>query len=315
MKPILNNCKQWSLYGFNDQSIGFINSLYSKEPYPVFEHNKYHILSYLKFNNELFAVENKYWKSILISQESKNKLFTPMIVNVSEFINDLKTSNIESLEIINVSQEWIKNNFAELKNNFNKVDLISRSKEEAVYDLDVLSELSGSQFAKLRNTKNKLITNQKLIFKKLNTQEDLEQAKELINIWNLIQGYKYSKDKKEKEKYVLECLVSESVNDKNLIVEMGFVEGKPLCIVVYFLSPTHDKWSEIYMVKGINRTSDQGLHGISDAAYLHVFNELKKMGAKYANDGELGSEEGTRNHKLRFQPCMFLQSFDLNIHL
>jgi hypothetical protein len=53
--------------------------------------------------------------------------------------------------------------------------------------------------------------------------------------------------------------------------------------------------------------------GASDATYCHVFLKAHAMRMTRLNDGDLGTERGTRNHKLQFQPVAFLQSFDILI--
>jgi len=99
----------------------------------------------------------------------------------------------------------------------------------------------------------------------------------------------------------------------NLTLEIASVCGKDLGLLVYFLIPEHPGWGEIYMVKGINRSEDGGVHGVSDACYLHIFDSLKQLNCLYVNDGELGTESGTREHKLRFKPIFYLKSYDLEV--
>jgi len=55
------------------------------------------------------------------------------------------------------------------------------------------------------------------------------------------------------------------------------------------------------------------MRGVSDATYCYCFEKSQKMGIKYLNDGELGTEIGTREHKLHFKPSTFLKSFDVDI--
>ena len=56
-----------------------------------------------------------------------------------------------------------------------------------------------------------------------------------------------------------------------------------------------------------------GWRGILAGVGSSLINEFKNMGCIKMNDGELGSEIGTREHKLRFKPIAFLKSFDLDI--
>lgn len=310
MKP--NNF--WKLTKFDKKNINFIKELYLEEKYPIFEHNFYHIFGYLGFKKELYAINKKNWSSIIFYDKKEVYLFTPVIRNLKFFISDIK-KEFKYINIINVSKDWLNKNHIKLESLVRRIDIQTRSKEEAIYDLNLLNELPGSHFAKLRNINKKLLLNEELVFKKIKSEKDLKKAKRLISKWNKVQGFKYIKNKESKEKFLLEKVNHYCKNDKNLRVEMGIVKNKVLSLVIYFISPTHSQWSEIYMIKGINRSEDQGVHGVSDASYLHVFKQLKLMGANYVNDGELGYEEGTRLHKLRFKPIKFLQSFDLKIEL
>jgi hypothetical protein len=46
---------------------------------------------------------------------------------------------------------------------------------------------------------------------------------------------------------------------------------------------------------------------------MHAFRLANEFGISKLNDGELGTELGTRLHKMKFGPTLFLKSFDINI--
>lgn len=296
--------------------IGFIENLYSDEPFPIFEHNIYHILSYLHFQSKILGVNFNSGSTILVIRNDKFIFFTPKSKNIKELVSEFSSLsqhlNFSEVCVLNLSKyqltKW-QDNIREIK-----VNIIPRSKEEAIYDVIKLTNLSGKDFAKLRNTRNKLLKNRKLDFVDIN-RGNIKKAFEVIDQWDKIQGFKYKKRKVDKEKYVINTLSKFAERDKKIKVQLILSGTIALGIIIYFLIPNWREWGEIYMVKGINRGTEGGVHGISDALYLKIFEEFKNRGVLWINDGELGSEPGTREHKMRFQPVNFLQSFDIQIEL
>lgn len=293
----------------------FIDQLYKREPYPIFEHNVFHILSYLSFHNELFGLEGKFGKAILCLSKNKEAfLFTPVINNFISFtslINALKTSYKQrKICIQNVSQNWVRK-VIPVKNK-HLFNIKKRSGAEAIYDVPLLNSLSGKDFAKIRQSRNKLLNHQILTFEKL-TPNNLHKALELLNAWQQTQGTKYQKNKYEKQKHTYNKLVELSSKDNSLIFEVGEIANKAVSVVAMFKSRLKPRWGIIYELKGLNNKISGGFHGVSDATYCHVFNIAKSKRIVYLNDGELGSEMGTREHKLRFKPVIFLKSFDVYI--
>lgn len=300
-----------------DKDCEFINSLYVKENMPVFEHSPYHVLSYLTFQNKLYAIKGCFGKAIVVSDNNHFWLFTPMVKSFpkfEEFIFSLvSNSETRKVEIKNVSEQWLEN-FREKasKSLIKKTEVKERSKEEAIYDTDLLCELPGKDFAKLRNKRNKLLNKGTLVLQKVD-KNNLNDALFVLKKWSETQGYKYSKNKYEKEVFVLKSFLEISLKDRNLILRTGYINHEPLSICAFHKVKNKPSWGIIYLIKGINRPTDGGLHGVSDATYCYCFFKARQMGIKRLNDGELGSEKGTREHKLRFKPVMFLKSLDLVI--
>lgn len=296
--------------------ITFIKNLYSDEPFPIFEHNHYHILSYLHFQSKILGVNFNNGSTILVIKDNKLIFFTPKSKDikklVSEFISLSSNLTLSEVCILNLSKYQLtgwQNNIQELNSN-----IIPRSKEEVVYDVTKLTNLSGKNFAKLRNTKNKLLIKRKLDFIDID-QGNIEKALGVVDLWDKIQGHKYKNKKVDKEKFVINTLSKFTEGDKNIKVQLVLSGNKALGVIIYFLIPNWHEWGEIYMAKGINRAPEGGMHGVSDALYLKIFEEFNNKGVLWINDGELGSEPGTREHKMRFQPVNLLQSFDIQIKL
>jgi len=310
------NIKYFEVEGLNKQLLEFTRDLYKREPLPVFEQNYYHIISYLHYNSKIIGARFRFGSSILVVREDGVFFFTPnpddfrnLIEEFSCLITEL---DLQQVTLLNVSKDW-KERWKEDILQF-KAEIIPRSREEVVYDVERLTALSGKSFAELRNTRNKLLSSESLGFVDV-TDKNICAAISVLDRWQTFQGGRYIKKKGDKEKYVVEKLAECAKTDKNIKVQLATFEGVAQSLIIYFPIPNRPGWGEIYMVKGLNRRSEGGLHGISDASYLKIFSVFKENRIKWVNDGELGSELGTREHKLHFQPINFLQSFDITINL
>lgn len=295
------------------ECISFINNLYSTEPYPIFEHSLFHIDSYLSFDYEIFTGTSEFCSGIFAFKKNKVVLFTPKVMSVDGlfFLKNL-SFNLQNMEIQiqNVSNSWIE----KIQPKIEMIGrVVKRSEQEVVYDVNRLVLLEGASYSNLRNARNKLLKNNKLFFKDvdLNNKNDVVR---LIKKWNNVQGFKYSKNKEIKEIFVAEKFVSYSRKYPNkVIMKIGYVEGVPLSYFILHKIDNKDDWGILYSCKGINRLSDGGVRGVSDATYYKAFEIAHNMGIKYLNDGELGTEIGTKQHKMKFEPLLFLKSFDVVI--
>lgn len=306
----------WFELGFDfSKDHQFITSLYSQEEKPIFEHSSYHVLSYLKFQSSIFALNHNFGATILVLRKENVFLFTPLVEDFKTFENFTLSFthglNLKELEIQNVSEQWLNTFNEKSSQRFKNWCFIKpRSKEEVVYSVPILCELPGKKYAKLRYARNKLLNSGQLKFKKI-TRDNLPDALAVLDLWQKVQGFKYSKDKYQKERFVFEIFVGLSLLEKNLIFEIGYVQRRPLSVIALYKNPNKDKWGTLYLVKGINREIDGGVHGVSDATYSYGFLKAQGMGIERLNDGELGEEKGTRTHKLGFGPIEFLKSFDI----
>lgn len=301
---------RWFILGndYQKDSI-FINGLYEREKKPVFEHSSYHVLSYLKFRSHLFAVAGYFGQSVLVLREGEVFLFTPEIDSFREFEKFFITSG--AVRIQNVSQQWLESFNREATVVLKKsLRVKPRSREEAVYNIQLLSELKGGAFAKMRYVRNRLLFSGCLTFQKV-TAVNFKDACWVLDRWYAVQGHKYKKDKQKKERFVLEKFLGFAAREDDFIFEIGYIEKRPLSIWAMHRVPGKKRWGVNYLLKGINRESEGGVHGVSDATYCHCFLKAAEAGIKYLNDGELGEEKGTREHKMRFRPVEFLKSFDL----
>ncbi len=305
------------LVQLSTENIHRINSLYTNEPYPIFEHNWLHVLTYKRFRVQLYWVECNDFTTVLIDNDSELILFTPRIYgNISKFIDYVKHlqahRNKHLARIENVSKPWINNYGNTLVNKLQGL-ILTRSPEEAVYSTSLLTTLHGKAFKHLRYVKRKLSSDHKLLITDV-TNKNIEQALSVYETWMEVQGSKYSKNKYTKERYILTELVANRQIFDNIYMKLATYDGKPVGVSIYFASPTHRGWGQVYTIKGINRASDGGVHGLSDYLYLRAFTDLlNEQSVTYINDGELGVEQGTREHKLRFRPINYLQSYDIKL--
>lgn len=281
----------------------FINELYINEPYPIFEFSLYHVLSYLSIDVNIVGIKTKFGSAIFLKKKNDHMLFTPKINNVILFKEWIDKYSIN--KIINVSKNWIDRYSEEL--NF---EIVPRSKAEAVYDVNLLSKLDGGNFIKLRQVKKKLLENNLIRFVKVD-KYNLKDAYDVLDCWQKTQGVKYKKNKYLKEKFLYYKMLNLTQYYPDLSFEIGYINSKPLSVCIIHKVDWKKQWGIIYLIKGINRKKDGGVHGVSDATYLHLIKSAKDWNLKFLNDGELGFEKGTREHKLRFQPINFLASYDL----
>ncbi|MFA5173089.1 MAG: phosphatidylglycerol lysyltransferase domain-containing protein [Candidatus Paceibacterota bacterium] len=301
----------------NNDSFKTILPLFSGESYPIFENSPFHILAYIKYDHDIFWVSQKDFSFILAINFNNNNilLLCPLIYNFQSFYETVllikKIINTKEIQIQSLNNLWME----KFKNELEKIEkrIEVRSPREVVYDVKKLIDLKGSEFSKIRNTKNRLIKNNILNFYAVDN-ENIQDVMNILNIWNETQGKKYQKKRKDKEKFMLETFknINNSHEFKNFFCfEIGYINNQAVSLCVFHKSIQKEGWGIIYSIKGINRTCDGGFRGVSDATYLHCFEKAHNLGISFLNDGELGTEEGTASHKLRFKPVMFLKSFDL----
>lgn len=296
------------------RDISFINSLYSGEDEVIFEQNPFYILSYLSYKNKLYGISSDAFRLILVNGEKETFIFTPNVKNFepfSLFVNGLKNHVGSScLRLQNISEKKTKliESFSPPK------EIIQRSKEEAIYDLGTILALRGGYLSGLRSARNKLLLTGKITFHKVNAL-NIKDALFVLQKWNQYQGLKYKKNKEEKESFMFSRFskFNETFPTNVFSFNVGYLEDHPVAVCAIQKSLINPKYGIIHLVKGLNSVVSGGAHGVSDATYLYCFNKMRNMEILYANDGDLGSEDGTRNHKLSFRPIRFLKSFDVLI--
>jgi hypothetical protein len=296
--------------GFSDHSRVFVQSLYEQEEVPVFEHNPFHVLSYLKFKYRLYKISSNYLRSILLVGKKEIIFFTPVIYDFESFsalVEDMKGSFPSfEIRIQNISQKWVDQNYPKIKVN---CCLKPRSSMEVVYDVDHIKRLEGKRFANLRNLKNRMERNVSIEFRKL-TEADSQSVRDFLDKWNEVQGHKYIKNRRGAEGCVYETALSYFRRDTMEGFFLGGFHIGVLVSLVLVVRPSNfTDWAIFYSIKGLNKK--YGVAGASDVAYLKAFDEVQRLGVKWVNDGELGNEKGTAIHKMKFQPRRFVSSYDI----
>ncbi|MEK6913493.1 MAG: phosphatidylglycerol lysyltransferase domain-containing protein [Nanoarchaeota archaeon] len=301
------------LNDLTDFNKNFVRDLYRDEPFPIFEHSIYHLLSYLIFDYKLFTASSVSWRGVVALKEDAVVFFTPLVLEEDSFLKFInKLSDFATnykIKIQNVSAYWVHKHEKIIKS----WKIENRSREEAVYDVKLLHDLPGKDFSKLRNTKNRLLRSNVLTFKTI-SENNKNHLKIILQKWQKTQGYKYSKDKTDKEIFMCTKFVKFLEGEPDsVIANIGYIKDAPVSYCLMHKALSDDNWWTIYSIKGLNQHKDGGTRGVSDATYINCIERANKKGALFLNDGELGIENGSREHKLRFKPCMFLKSFDIVI--
>lgn len=285
-------------------------SLGSKPPHILYGHNIIYVVGNLQFKGSTYYFTNRDVSMFLVIGEHEIQMFSPSIPDDCKWYEDFAQICVEfglDLKIIHVDEQWpIRSGIIE----DSKWQITARSQSETIYDINVLNKLAGKDFAKLRLVRNKLIDSGMIQFENI---ESAESILDLLKTWNDVQGSKYSKNKFEQETFILKTMVDfeKQYPDAPVYLKCGRLGEVIISYCLFSILPQDPDYAVIHTLKGINRQEAGGVHGASDAAYLYVFKYLQEKGVKYVNDGELGSEQGTREHKLRFMPVRFNKSYDL----
>lgn len=318
LKFFENQSCKWSILGNNIESdFAFIWSLYQREEEVIFEHSPFHILSYLAFQNILYAVSGRGFSVIIVEDKSSANiaLFTPYIEKSDffyAFVKDLKNFlKQNTIKILNISEYVLRE--LQKQDTIKILEVFPRSRNEVIYDVSATLELKGPSFSQFRNAKQKLLDSSKMTFERV-TDNNVQDAHKILEIWNKTQGKKYEKDKSKKEQFVINKFCTfNTTKIENFIFEIGYVNNIPVSFCAMHKSSIKNDYGFFYMIKGLNKSIDGGQHGISDATYIHCFESAKKWNVNYINDGELGSEKGTSSHKLMLSPIKFIKSFDIMV--
>lgn len=319
MKPELSALEEWfaklgELKKVSKMTAGEISDaladLGSKSPHILYGHNIIYVVGNLQFKGSTYYLTNPNISAFLVISDNGIQIFSPSVPDNHNWYEEFVNLCIEfelDLTIIHADEQWpIKSGIAEN----NMWQITARSQSEAIYDVDLLNKLAGKDFAKLRLVRNKLVDSGMIQFENIETAEPVL---ELLKNWNTIQGGKYSKNKFEQEAFILKTMIEfkKQYPDAPAYLKYGRLGEKIISYCLFSILPQDPDYGVIHTLKGINRPEAGGVYGASDATYLYVFKYLQEKGVKYINDGELGSEQGTREHKLRFMPVRFNKSYDL----
>lgn len=292
-----------------------LDKIFVDEPLPVFEHSAYHISSYFLHGRQLYFTNTNDWQGVVGVDDQTIIIFSPIIISSDIFLIFLKELVLKfpsySIRVNNVSDYWIKKNSEWV--NADEYKVVERSKEEVIYNLPPLVELSEDYLSDLGRLKRKLLDSSVLTFCSL-TSHTLPDACRVARKWQETQGTKYAKNKLEKELFVLEqFVIFANKFPTEVFSSVGYINDEPVSYQLAFIHTNFTNYAISYSLKGLNREGEGGRAGVSDATYYQVFGEAFKRGAVFLNDGELGVEPGTRRHKLKFRPSQFIKSYDILI--
>lgn len=298
----------------NSKYVNIVREMFKESVPRYYEQEWLHIVVYNSIDKEVFYCNNEFIECFVFFESEKNQLtfFSPLIKNDSKFLETYKviinTNEHLKVKVQSVDLQWIGKNTLFL--NKLRTVILPRSLNEVIYSTKLLHELYGNDFSKLRATKNKF--RNELSYFEVN-DDNVEDVILVLKQWQKVQGSKYEKNKFAKERDLIKFLSLNKVNDH---IEFKVVRYRNNFLGYYILIKplSSSQNGVIYVLKGLNRTQDGGVHGLTDAVYLEVFRKCFERGIMYINDGDLGSEEGTINHKLRFKPVDRYQYFDLAIY-
>lgn len=293
-----------------------VNLLLKDKQCLLFEHNFLHVIAGLLFSNDLYLITYPTWSAIAAVDNDKKviQILYPKFTDSGIFISDLlslrqKLTKESTLKILYLNecdvaclQSFIINN--------QYLSLKPRSKNEAIYSVDILNELKGQHFSNLRNLKNKIAKDKDWKFVSVN-ERNISSVFDLQSKWQESQGLKYKNKKGDRERFLYKTIIQKFRNDTNCYFELCLYKDVPVGLFV--LWRIDDEWAVLYHSKGLNQNIQGGVKGASNALYLRVFDIAYKLGLKFINDGELG-EPGSASHKIGFLPIYFIKSFDLEIH-
>lgn len=303
----------FSLAADSDRDRAFIHDLLAPERTPIFEQSYLYITCCISYQSALYALSGPFGKAVLATGPSTTFLMSPLVSNSSEFeilLSQLLTMMpSHQLNIRYLTESWIDINVPRL----NSVSVIvrPRSTAEAIYDIHTLTRLQGPDFRNLRARRRKLLDSGRLTFRALSESGGLKDGIAVLEAWQRTQGLKYAKNRMERELYTINQFAKATVSPDEASFDVGYFDGRPVAVAFFYRSQNVPEWATIHFVKGINHVEHGGTSGVSDATYCHVFELAERRGIVHLNDGELGTEEGTREHKLQFEPVRFLKSFDL----
>ncbi len=308
--------KKFGLEEVSVENIVHINNVtnyFKKQEKQLYEYCWLHMVLYNSFDKKILYTNNDNFRSYIFFEEETKKLifFAPIIKNSQKFF--LEILHLKDSIDIEITLQSITNDYIQLiESNSQNIPffVIPRSLNEVIYSTEILTKLEGKDFSKFRNIKNKFIKSKSLEVRELNNLT-INDCITILDSWQMYQGIRYEKNKYEKENFLLSNIAKLNIN--NIYGKIFYFNKIPLSYAVYTKSTFHRDTAIMYLLKGINRPSDGGVHGITDMTYLYMMEELYKQKILYVNDGDLGQEEGTILHKLRFKPIKRYNYYDLII--
>lgn len=185
---------------------------------------------------------------------------------------------------------------------------VIRADQEVFYDVQTMRELKGSQYAKLRN-KKKVLEDPDFVLRALSTST-LPDALLVNELWRSQRADIYARDRSQAEGSLMRAIA----HGKSTTETQGVVlyyRDQPAGISIYDFS--RDDVLIACITKGINDARRSGTTKASSYLYFYLFETAFAKGKTRINDGDLGTEEGTRNHKLQFRPSQLTRTYDVEI--
>jgi len=179
-----------------------------------------------------------------------------------------------------------------------------RSANEVFYGIDELSKLNGGKYSKLRN-KKKIIERVPFVYEDL-SQDNISEALLVVNGWKKARGSVYAQDRTANEASVVRAIADGSCDGTKGILQ--YSNSEPCGISVFDTS--RDDTAIILFLKGLKHEEAPETKFSATALYFYIFNFCRDHSIPRVNDGDLGLEAGTVQHKMNFHPVAFTKTYD-----
>ena len=272
---------------------------------PVYEHNSFYQLFYVSAHRGFYFIEQSGNVLPLVLSADSAFFCTPRITNWPDFLALCRQlSPTRQIMIRYLSKNQLTEMGPHAADFFHP---ITHSGNEVFYRTELLVNLKGQDFSSLRQTRNRLLKAHALHFEPLDAS-NLPYAIAVLTDWTNLRGHLYPQKRLEREINLILAIATHPAAKHDCVI--AYHNNRPVGLGL--LSPSVNREVGIlHLVKGINQPAHGGTHGVSDSIYLHLAEIAAERGYTELNDGDLGQEAGTIQHKLSLKPIRTTQTYNL----
>ena len=286
--------------------------------YPILHHQGFdqtHVV-HEQFSNYGYCLGGQYDyikhgpedNSMLVFHDDKKVIIPASEVPYDEalLLSVIEASHGKQVWIKYCSPEQLQDVFRMLENRY-ILDVYPRL-PEAVYDVKGNINLTGSHYAKLRNKKRKIQSDN--CFETLPLDDTTyEAALAIVELWRNKKSGVYIADRTLAEVGLIRAIANRETGLQTS-GEVLFYAGTPAGLMI--TDASRDDTLIGVMTKGINDSHYSGTGLASTYLYFRMFDIANEAGLSKINDGGVGTEQGTVDHKSGFRPT-FTRSYDIQV--